>query len=172
MSAAPLLIRGSPGSPYTRKMLAVLRYRHIPYRFLQGEGRQELPQPGVRLIPVLYLPDDRGELVAEVDSTPIIRRLEHDWPGRPVIPGDPVMSFLNSLLEDYGDEWLTRAMFHYRWRYEDDMAQAGSVLPYYANVSVPDERAAELKALFTDRQVGRLYVVGSNDTTAGLIEDS
>ncbi|HBP14871.1 MAG TPA: glutathione S-transferase, partial [Gammaproteobacteria bacterium] len=56
-----------------------------------------------------------GELEAVVDSTPIIRRLESEIPGRSVIPEDPVIRFLDYLLEDYGDEWLTKAMFHYRW---------------------------------------------------------
>ena len=115
-----LPLRGSPGSPYTRKMLAVLRYRRIPYRFLQSE-QPGLPKPKVGLIPIFYFSDDAGELTAEVDSTPIIRRLENEYPGRSVIPDDPVVAFIDYLLEDYGDEWLTKAMFHYRWYYQDDI---------------------------------------------------
>ncbi len=168
-----LPVRGSPGSPYTRKMLALLRFRRIPYRFLQSErDAAELPQPKVGLIPVFYFADEAGALQAEVDSTPIIRRLEDEYAGRSVIPADPVMAFVNYLLEDYGDEWLTKAMFHYRWYYDADIEMAGSVLPHYADVSVPDEQIAKLKAAFSERQISRLYVVGSNDTTAVVIEDS
>ncbi len=168
-----LPVRGSPGSPYTRKMLAVLRFRHIPYRFLQSEeDAGGLPPPKVGLIPIVYFPDEQGELCAEVDSTPIIRRLEDEYPGRSVLPENTIVGLLNYLLEDYGDEWLTKAMFHYRWYYADDIEKAGSVLPHYANVSVPDKTIAELKQAFSQRQIDRLYVVGSNDTTAEVIEDS
>ena len=166
-----IALRGSPGSPYTRKMLAVLRYRRIPYEFIQSE-REDLPKPRVGLIPIFYFPNNQGVLQAEVDSTPIIRRLETDYPGRSVMPEDPVIGFINYLLEDYGDEWLTKAMFHYRWYYRDDIEQAGSVLPHYQDVSQPDETIAQMKQMFSERQISRLYVVGSNDTTAPVIEDS
>lgn len=166
-----IALRGSPGSPYTRKMLAVLRYRRIPYEFIQSE-REDLPKPRVGLIPIFYFPDNQGALQAEVDSTPIIRRLETDYPGRSVMPEDPVIGFINYLLEDYGDEWLTKAMFHYRWYYRDDIELAGSVLPHYQDVSQPDETIAQMKQMFSERQISRLYVVGSNDTTAPVIEDS
>ena len=166
-----IALRGSPGSPYTRKMLAVLRYRRIPYEFIQSE-REDLPKPRVGLIPIFYFPDNQGALQAEVDSTPIIRRLETDYPGRSVMPEDPVIGFINYLLEDYGDEWLTKAMFHYRWYYSDDIELAGSVLPHYQDVSQPDETIAQMKQMFSERQISRLYVVGSNDTTAPVIEDS
>ena len=174
MSDSLLPVRGSPGSPYTRKVLALLRFRRIAYRYIQGENdsSSDLPTPKVKLIPIVYLPDDSGELRAEVDSTPIIRRLEIDYPGRSVIPQDPVISLLNYLIEDYGDEWLTKAMFHYRWHYQDDIEMAGSVLPHYANVSRPDDEMLAAKKAFSERQISRLYVVGSNETTASVIEDS
>ena len=169
-----LPVRGSPGSPYTRKMLAVLRYRHIPYAYIQGnhEGAGDLPEPKVKLIPIFYFEDDSGELEAVVDSSPIIRRLEDEYPGRSIIPSDPVMALLDALLEDYGDEWLTKAMFHYRWYYDADIDMAGSVLPHYGDVTQDDATMAQMKQIFADRQINRLYVVGSNDTTAVVIEDS
>lgn len=168
-----LPIRGAPGSPYTRKMLALLRYRRIPYRFIQGaRDSSDMPQPKVSLIPILYFEDDQGQLTAEVDSTPLIRRLEGEYPGRSAIPADPAVAFLNYLLEDYGDEWLTKAMFHYRWYYQADIEMAGSILPFYHSVLLSDEQAADRKQQFSDRQISRLYVVGSNDTTASVIEDS
>lgn len=174
MSDSLLPVRGSPGSPYTRKMLALLRYRRIAYRYIQGghEADANLPEPKVKLIPVFYFEDETGELQAEVDSTPIIRRLESEYGGRSVIPQDPVVAVLDSLLEDYGDEWLTKAMFHYRWYYQDDIAMAGSVLPHYSDVTQDDATLQNLKQVFSDRQISRLYVVGSNDTTASVIEDS
>ncbi len=166
-----LPLRGSPGSPYTRKMLGLVRYRRIPYRFIQVES-DDLPKPKVRLVPVVYFEGNDGQLVAEVDSTPIIRRLEDEYPGRSVIPADPAIAFVNYLLEDYGDEWLTKAMFHYRWYYDADIEMAGSVLPHYADVTQSDQRMQAAKRAFSERQISRLYVVGSNDTTASVIEAS
>ena len=166
-----LPVRGSPGSPYTRKMLALLRFRRIPYRYLQA-AQDGLPEPKVKLIPIFYFANESGELEAEVDSTPIIRRLEAEYPSRSVIPEDPVMGFIDSLVEDYGDEWLTKAMFHNRWYYDADIDMAGSVLPHYSDVTESDEVLAAMKKTFSERQISRLYVVGSNDTTAVVIEDS
>ena len=88
----PLRFSGAPGSPYTRKMLALLRYRRIPYQLMlqRPEARSDLPQPKVRLLPTFYLPGESGELEAVVDSTPLIRRFEAELEGRSVVPSDPV----------------------------------------------------------------------------------
>ena len=171
-----IALRGAPGSPYTRKMLAVLRYRRIPYRFLvrgvQAAPDADLPRPKVELLPTFYFETADGALEAVVDSTPIIRRLEDEWPGRSVIPSDPALAFLNYLLEDYADEWLTKAMFHYRWHYAADIALAGEILPRWRNLTGSDEAIAPQARFIRERQISRLYVVGSNATTAPVIEES
>lgn len=166
-------LKGAYGSPYTRKMLAMLRYRQIPYAFYYDHlVPKHYPEPKVGLIPVLYLRDDNGELEAVVDSTPIIRRLEGSHQGRSVIPSDGALAFLNYLLEDFADEWLTKAMFHYRWYYDADIEKGGKILPLWRNYGMSDEQHAQTADYIRERQISRLYVVGSNDTTAAVIEDS
>ncbi|MGF1456604.1 MAG: glutathione S-transferase N-terminal domain-containing protein [Alphaproteobacteria bacterium] len=172
----PLKLMGAPGSPYTRKMLAVLRYRHIPYSMMWGgHGRPpgtDYPVPKVRLLPTFYFPDADGRLEAAVDSTPIIRRLEADYTGRSILPDHPALAWINDLIEDFGDEWLTKAMFHYRWAYQDDIKNAGPMLIYWSEPTLEEGAAMALADQFAERQIGRLYVVGSNETTAETIEAS
>jgi glutathione S-transferase len=170
----PVAFMGAPGSPYTRKMLAVLRYRRIPYRFMLGRHGSfpDMPQPKVRLLPTFYLPNDAGVLEAVVDSTPLIRRLERDFPERRVVPSDPAIAFLDYLLEDFADEWLTKAMFHYRWHFAQDAEQAGEILPRWSMAVQPEAGHAQMKRAVKERQIARLYVVGSNETTAPVIEAS
>lgn len=171
----PILFKGAPGSPYTRKMLALLRYQRLPYRFLIGNHDDDfgLPRPKVALLPTFYLRDARGELEAVVDSTPLIRRLDAEHPGpRSALPADPVTAFLDALLEDYGDEWLTKAMFHYRWHYQADIDHAGNILPRWRAVTAPEAQVQRMREQFSRRQIDRLYVVGSNPITAGVIEAS
>ena len=174
MSSKPLALRGAPGSPYTRKMLAVLRYRRIPYRFLVGLSSkdEDLPAPKVDLLPTFYFETDDGDVEAVVDSTPIIRRLESDVLGRSVVPTDPAVAFISYLLEDYADEWLTKPMFHYRWHYQADIDLAGEILPRWRDLMASADEIAPRSQFVRDRQIGRLYVVGSNEVTTPVIEDS
>lgn len=170
----PVQFKGAPGSPYTRKMLAYLRFRHIHHEFLIGNqaDKMGMPQPKVSLLPTFYLPDERDELEAVVDSTPLIRRFESEFGERTTIPDHPVIAFLNYLIEDYADEWLTKAMFHYRWYYKADIDKAGRILPMWRGMQVPDQQLEEAANFIRERQISRLYVVGSNDVTAPVIEDS
>jgi len=170
----PVLFKGMPGSPYSRKMLAYLRYRRIRHEFLLGDQADALglPAPKVALLPTFYLPGAGGELEAVVDSTPLIRRFEAEFTGRATIPADPALSFLCYLIEDYADEWLTKAMFHYRWYYDADIRKAGTILPLWRATGASRAELEKLGRYITERQISRLYVVGSNDVTAPVIEAS
>ena len=177
----PLELMGVPGSPYTRKMLALLRYRRIAYRFIPSsrhtsEGTndrfRERPQPKVALLPTFYAQDDSGQEVALCDSTPLIREFEKTFPGRDVVPDNQALAFLDYLLEDYADEWLTKAMFHYRWSYEPDIYKAGQILARWTNITSPEEAILEKSKYITEKQISRLRYVGSNETTRDTIEES
>ncbi|WP_309606832.1 glutathione S-transferase N-terminal domain-containing protein [Phenylobacterium sp.] len=182
--ADPIALSGAPGSPYTRKMLGVLRYRRIAYRLLPPSGgalggaalggvaSTNLPRPKTPLLPTFYLPDAAGVLQAVTDSTPLIRRLEREHAGRSVIPSDPALAFLDELIEDYADEWLTKAMFHYRWAYAPDIAKGAAILPCWRGFTVPDEELRARGAAVAARQIERLRYVGSNAVTGPVIEAS
>ena len=170
---------GAPASPYTQKMISILRYRHIAYEVFMGDvpGRLNrldgIEPPKPILLPTLLLKDDSGELKATTDTTPIIRRFENEYADRKLLPEDPALSFINYLLEDFGDEWVTKYMMHYRWYFDKDADNASTILPLSdLAVNMPDELLKDAKKYVHDRQTGRLWVVGSNDTTADLIDAS
>ncbi len=173
MTDHALRIVGVPGSPYSRKLRAVLRYRRIPHVWVHhgSPETRELPQARIPLLPQLILPGPDGAPEAVVDSTPLIRRLESLYASRSVIPPDPPIAFVDALLEDFADEWVTKPMFHYRWAYAPDVARAAAILPRWSRTDLPETRYATLGKTFAERQIGRLGVVGSNETTAPLIEE-
>ena len=173
--SAPLLFKGAQGSPYTRKMLALLRYRHIPYRYLQGldADRAGMPKPKVELLPTFYLPDAAGTLEAVTDSTPLLRRFERDFCGRSAVPADPVLRFIDSVLEDFADEWVTKAMFHYRWYFADGIDKASDIVPLqFMGICMPPAQLEQVSKQFSQRQTDRLTVIGLTPDTAPLIEAS
>jgi glutathione S-transferase len=173
----PLKLVGGTGSPYTQKMLALLRYRHIPYAITWGDPAVTLDALGVEkprpiFMPTFLFAGSDGELEAACDSTPIIRRLEEQYPARSVLPDNPALAFIDYLIEDFADEWCTKYMFHYRWYPQQDADNAGTLLPLGVDVSMPVDAHAQFKDFIAERQIGRLYVVGSNDVTAPVIDAS
>jgi glutathione S-transferase len=171
----PLKLVGGFGSPYSRKMRAVLRYRRIAFRWIMRGSAADvgIPAVAVALIPVLVFPGADGKPdEATVDSTFQIKRLEKMHAERSLVPPDPALAFLHEILEDYGDEWLTKPMFHYRWKYAADIHKASHVLPLDRDPHLDAARLAKASAFIAERQIGRLGVVGSNDVTTPVIEDS
>ena len=171
-------IFGATPSPYTQKILSAFRYRHIPYIVYNGNIVKKITKLGIDLpkpvlLPTILLKNDDGTIVATTDSTPIIRRLENDFSERKIIPDDPALAFVNYLLEDFGDEWVTKYMFHYRWYFEEDADVAGAILPLVdIAINTSNDTLTEYKKIVTERQKGRLWVVGSNDRTADFIDSS
>jgi len=160
-----------------------MRYRHIPYR-LERQSRMMQPGAGgdrhrkpraaakVPLLPTFYFENEQGEEIAVTDSSPLIRRFEKDYDGRSAIPSDPALAFIDMLLEDYADEWLTKAMFHYRWYYDADIKKGGDILPRWGGISQPEEQTQAMGEYIRERQISRLSYVGSNEITKPVIEES
>lgn len=171
MNAHLLRLSGVPGSPYTRKMAALLRYRRIPFQLIpSSNGAPGLPRAKPHLLPTFYLPDAQGQVQAVTDSTPLIRRFEAEFAGRSVIPSSPALSFIDALLEDFADEWLTKAMFHYRWSYAPDIDKAARILATWLQPLPSDEQLRHMAHLVSSRQIERLRYVGSNPQTTPIIE--
>ena len=63
-------------------------------------------------------------------------------------------------------------MFHYRWHYREDIERAASILPRWQGNAISEEQTLKMSDYIAKRQIDRLYVVGSSDATAELIEDS
>lgn len=169
-----LVLAGQYVSPYTRKMRGVLRYRRIPFQWMLRNSKwDDLPTPPVPIIPVIaYRNDDGSYGDITVDSSPQIMRLEGEFGERSIVPTDPALAFLDALIEDYADEWVTKMMYHYRWAYQADIDKAGTMLPLGPDLQMGSDQQREAYDFITSRQVGRRELVGSTDWNTPLIEGS
>jgi glutathione S-transferase len=169
--ASPHRIFGSELSPYSVKVRSYLRYKGIPHQWLErgpsniAEYQKHAKLP---LIPLVVTPDGQGLQ----DSTPILEALEARFPEPSIHPADPALAFLSALLEEFGDEWGNKWMFHYRWARPADQDSGAERI---ARSMRPDATAAELAQLAAgvkERMIGRVGFVGSSPATAPLIEAS
>lgn len=167
--AAPYRLYGAELSPYSQKVRAYLAYKGVPFEWLQrSQKRQEefARYAKLPLIPVLVGSDEN----VLQDSTPIIEALEAETPALGI--DDAGVAFVSALLEDYADEWLNKAMFHYRWSFGPDQESAAKrIVDGMFEDETPPNRDA-IEAAVRERMVGRLKHVGSNPDTAPAIEAS
>jgi glutathione S-transferase len=163
-------IHGAPGSPYSIKVRAAFRYKRIVHVWkMMGAGNAAvMAKVKVPVIPVVEYPDGHfGN-----DSTPLLQDVERRHPDRAIYPDRPALRFLALLLEDFADEWMTKAMFHYRWYRAADQDQMSKWLAFDRLMGAGAGEIEKAAAAFRDRQVGRMAIVGCTPQNAPVIEDS
>ncbi|HWX62886.1 glutathione S-transferase family protein [Bradyrhizobium sp.] len=162
-------IFGAEMSPYSVKVRSYFRYKEIPHQWiLRNADSQAEYETSAKLpiIPLVVTPQGQGIQ----DSTPIMDRLEEFHPEPSVQPDGEVVRFVSALIEEFGDEWGNKWMFHFRWTREvDQVASAGRIARMRAP-KASDEELAHLIAQVRKRMVERLWFVGSNAVTSMQIE--
>ena len=162
-------IIGAEMSPYSVKVRSYFRYKGIPHQWIprnaasQAEFEKYAKMP---IIPLVVTPDGTGIQ----DSTPIIDRIEKLHPEPSIHPAEPITNFISTLIEEFGDEWGNKWMFHYRWAREiDQRCSAGRIARMRAPKASEEEHAA-FAGQVRIRMVERVWYVGSNELTASQIE--
>lgn len=164
-------IFGSELSPYSVKVRSFFRYKNLPHEWIlrspavQAEFQKYAKLP---LVPLVVTPEGEGVQ----DSTPILERFEASTPEPSIVPADPALAFVSALLEEYGDEWGNKWMFHYRWRYQPDVWSTAERIAVQMMGAQGTLAVAQARAAVAERMMGRLGFVGSNDKTQPLIEAS
>ena len=164
-------IFGAEPSPYSMKVRSYFRYKGIPHQWVPRDAANEAEFRKVAklpLVPAVATPEGEGLQ----DSTPILERMEARFPEPGIHPEDPVLRFLSALLEEFGDEWGNKWMFHYRWARDVDRRSASERIARSMLPTLEGAGLAEAAAKVSERMVGRVWFVGSNAETAPQIEDS
>jgi glutathione S-transferase len=162
-------IIGAEMSPYSVKVRSYFRYKAIPHQWLlrNAESQAEFEKYArMPIIPLVVTPERSGIQ----DSTPIIDAMEKIYPLPSVHPDDPVASFISALIEEFGDEWGNKWMFHYRWTRDVDQISSAGRIARMRGAKLEEDKHAELAAQVRARMVDRVWFVGSNAVTAPQIE--
>ena len=164
---------GGPGSPYSLKMRAVLRYRRLPHNWIVPQGYinegGELATSGKKIIPIVQPPEGG---IYWADSTPMILELERRHPGqRSVLPDDPAQRFLARLIEDFADELFVLVLFDFRWDKEVDQAFCARRQMAGWLGAMPTAQFDEIIEKFRARQTILLAALGDRTVNRPLLHE-
>src|SRR5437879_4469082 len=156
-------------SPYSVKVRSYFRYKDIPHQWIprnaasQAEFEKYARMP---IIPLVVTPDGIGIQ----DSTPIIDQVEKLHPEPQVYPDQPVTQFISVLIEEFGDEWGNKWMFHYRWARDVDQRSSAGRIARMRGPKASEQEHEAFAGQVRARMVDRVWFVGSNAVTAPQIE--
>ena len=169
--AQPYRLFGVELSPYSLKVRAYFRYKDIPHEWIARDSSNQAEferYAKLPLVPLVVTPDGKGIQ----DSTPIMDHFENLQPEPSIHPSDPALAFLSTLIEEYGDEWGNKQMFHYRWRYEPDQKSTAERIVRLTRPGLSEEEYQKAAEQIRERMVPRLSFVGSSEHTREHIESS
>lgn len=164
-------IYGAEPSPYSVKVRSYFRFKQIPHQWIirsAGTMDEFTKFAKLAIIPLLVSPQLQGSQ----DSTLVIEQLEALHPHDSIYPEDTTVNFISTLLEEFGDEWGNKWMFHYRWARDIDQLASARRIAQLTQPDANSEQLNELTEQVRQRMTGRLWFVGSNPETAPQIEAS
>ena len=161
-------IFGSEMSPYSVKVRSYFRFKGIAHQWIaRGPANDAEFKAFARLpiVPMVVTPDDQGIQ----DSTPIIEAVDTLFPEPSIHPASPALNFLSALLEEFGDEWGNKLMFHHRWFAPVDQQASALTLAYLNLPNGAPEQIEGLASMILGRMSTRGHFVGSSPENAPLI---
>ena len=162
-------IFGAEMSPYSAKVRCYFRYKAIPHQWILRNAASQADYEKyakLPIIPLVVTPEGAGIQ----DSTPIIDAMEKLFPEPAIHPDDPVIRFVSALIEEFGDEWGNKWMFHYRWARDVDQRCSAGRLARMRSPSASEQEHDAFASHVRARMVDRVWFVGSNAVTAPQIE--
>jgi glutathione S-transferase len=162
-------IFGAEMSPYSVKVRSYFRYKAIPHQWiLRNAGSQAEYEAHAKMpiIPLVVTPEGVGIQ----DSTLIIDQIEKLYPEPSIIPDEPITRFISALIEEFGDEWGNKWMFHYRWARDVDQISSAGRIARMRGPKAGDQEHEAFAGKIRARMVDRLWFVGSSPATAPQIE--
>jgi glutathione S-transferase len=162
-------IIGAEMSPYSVKVRSYFRYKAIPHQWILRNAASQAEYEKyakVPIIPLVVTPEGTGIQ----DSTPIIEAIEQLFPVPSIHPDDTIANFISALVEEFGDEWGNKWMFHYRWARDVDQISSAGRLARMRDAAASEQQHAAFAGQVRARMVDRVWFVGSNAVTAPQIE--
>ncbi len=147
-------------SYFSMKLEAALQLMGVPFQYQPRtmEVRDRLmARAGTQQIPVLQTPE--GWVLA--DTSPLIDLLDGRYPMRRLYPEGPSGALVH-VVEEFFDEWMTRAAVHFRWNFEENAVWASQQM----GVETAPDQSAE-----TQQSIGQMIAMWGKKSCRAMAVD-